>query len=196
MSEFKQQESVEPVPLPTIGATASALENGRTYQDVQFTEPYDVENPLDWPVSRKWVIVYILSAAGLNRIMVSTIMAPALPQIASDLGMNSTESAMSLSIYLLATALGPLLLGPLSEVYGRLVIMHASNVWFLIWNVVCGFAGNKATLIAARFLAGAGASAIYSLGAGILSDIWTAERRGRSMSGYQLFSLLGAAVGK
>lgn len=122
-------------------------------------------------------------------------MAPALPEIARDLHMNNTESVMAMSIYLLATAVGPLAIGPLSEVYGRLHILHASNVWFLIFNIVCGFAPNKGTLIAARFLAGFGASAIYPLSGGVLGDIWRPEQRGKSLGIYLLIPLLGSAVG-
>jgi MFS family permease len=128
--------------------------------------------------------------------MVSTIMAPALSTIALELDMNSAESVMALSIYLLATAFGPLLIGPLSEIYGRAPILHASNVWFLVWNIVCGFAKTKETLIAARFMAGFGASAIYALAGGVLGDIWRPEQRGKSLGVYWLIPLLGAAVGE
>ncbi|GKT47971.1 putative efflux pump mfs2 [Colletotrichum spaethianum] len=162
---------------------------------ITFARPYDAENPLDWPAGRKWMVTDVLSATGFNRIMVSTIMAPALTNIAAELHMTSTESAMALSIYLLATAFGPLIIGPMSEIYGRQVVLHASSVWFLIWNVLCGFAATKGTLIAARFLAGFGASAIYSLGGGVLGDVWRPEQRGQSLGVYLLIPLLGAAVG-
>ena len=127
--------------------------------------------------------------------MVSTIMAPALSLIATELDMNSVEAVMAMSSYMLATAFGPMLIGPLSEVYGRAPILHASNVWFLIWNLVCGFASTKGLLIAARLLAGLGASAIYSLAGGVLGDLWHPEQRGRSLGIYLLIPLLGAAVG-
>lgn len=163
---------------------------------VTFIQPYDAENPQDWATSRKWMVTDVLSATGFNRILVSTIMAPALTNIASELNMSSTEAAMSMSIYLLATAFGPLFIGPLSEIYGRRVILHSSNVWFLIWNILCGFAKTKGTLIAARFLAGFGASAIYALAGGVLGDLWRKEQRGKSLSIYLLIPLLAAAVGK
>jgi len=110
--------------------------------------------------------------------------------------MNSTEAAMALSIYQLSTAFGPLLIGPLSEIYGRKCILDASNVWFLVWNIACGFANTKGLLIAARFFAGFGASAIYALGGGVLGDVWRPEQRGRSLGIYLLIPLLGVAVGE
>ena len=51
----------------------------------------DPRNPLNWPTSRKWAVTDILSATGFNRIMVSTIMAPALPLIAKELDMTVND---------------------------------------------------------------------------------------------------------
>ncbi|KAK9416474.1 putative Efflux pump antibiotic resistance protein [Seiridium unicorne] len=181
---------VELAPIPS-----SAKNTSHDHYLVSFQIPFDAENPKDWPNGRKWAVTDVLSATGFNRIMVSTIMAPALSSIASELNMNSIESVMSLSIYVLATALGPLLIGPLSEMYGRQVVLHASNIWFLVWNIACGFANTKELLIAARFLAGFGASAIYALAGGVLGDVWRPEQRGRSLGTYLLIPLLGAAVG-
>ena len=127
--------------------------------------------------------------------MVSTIMAPAMNTIARELNMSSTEAVMALSIYTLATAFGPMLIGPLSEVYGRRIVLHVSNIWFLGFNLLCGFATNKQTLVAARFLAGFGASAIFSLSSGVLGDIWSAEQRGNTLSVYVVIPVLGGAIG-
>jgi hypothetical protein len=124
--------------IPTSAVTKTMKESDPFL--IAFELPYDAENPLEWPTNRKWMVTDVMSATSFNRIMVSTIMAPALSTIASELNMSPTESAMSLSIYLLATAFGPLFIGPLSEIYGRKAILHTSNVWFVIWNVVCGFA--------------------------------------------------------
>jgi hypothetical protein len=129
----------------------------------------------DWPAIKKWTVTGVLSATGCTRIMVSTIMAPALNTIAHDLRMNNTEAVMAMSVYLLATAFGPLIISPISEVYARTPILYATSIWFLIWNIVCGFSYNKGTLITARVFAGFGASAIYSLGGGVLRDVWRPE---------------------
>ncbi|KAF2012829.1 MFS general substrate transporter [Aaosphaeria arxii CBS 175.79] len=162
---------------------------------VEFDQQFDADNPKDWPTGRKWAVTDVLSATAFNRIMVSTIMAPALSTIGHELHMSPTESAMSLSIFLLATAFGPLFIGPLSEIYGRQPVLHGSNVWFLVWNIACGFANSKHLLIGARFLAGFGASSIYALAGGVMADLWRPEQRGRSLAMYILIPILGAAVG-
>ncbi|KAG0652520.1 Asparasone A synthesis mfs2 [Hyphodiscus hymeniophilus] len=196
--------------IADITASSMSLENGEkkytgtiatsasTPEDpflVKFSHSFECENPKDWPMLKKWTVTGVLSVTGFNRIMVSTIMAPALSTIALELHMNSTEAVMAMSVYLLATAFGPLVIGPLSEVYGRTPVLHATSIWFLIWNFVCGFSYNKGTLIAARLLAGFGASAIYALGGGVLGDVWRPEQRGQSLGLYMLIPLLAVAVG-
>jgi MFS family permease len=196
--EISPHDTITQVALSDVELAPIEPQNSKETDSfrVAFAEPYDADNPKDWPTDRKWAVTDVLSATGFNRIMVSTIMAPALSLIAKEFDMNMAQSAMALSIYLLATAFGPLVIGPVSEVYGRKPILHASNIWFLIWNLVCGFANSKEVLIASRFLAGFGASAIYALANGVLGDVWRPEQRGRSLSVYLLIPLLGAAVGK
>ena len=77
-----------------------------------FPGPVDVvvergtnDDPLSWPVSRKWVVTAALSATSLNRILVSTTMAPALPTtIGHDLNLTSLQTTAALSAFVLATA--------------------------------------------------------------------------------------------
>ncbi|KAF2869325.1 MFS multidrug transporter-like protein [Massariosphaeria phaeospora] len=155
----------------------------------------DADNPLNWSTKFKWGVTAAVSGMAFVRIMVSTMMAPAIGTIASELHMSTPEAFMALSVYLLAAVFGPLFIGPLSEVYGRKAIFHAASVWFLVWNLFCGFANSKGLLIATRLLAGFGASAAYSLAYGVLGDVWPPERRGRSVSLYLLIPLTGAAIG-
>lgn len=86
------------------------------------------------------------------------MMAPGLPDIAVHYHIgNPTIVALTLSIYLLAFAVGPLILGPLSEIYGRAWVLHLSNLFFLAFTLGCVFAPNTGSLIAFRFL---GASSV------------------------------------
>ena len=130
---------------------------------ITFIEPFDAQNPLQWTFRKKWLTTSVMSATAFIRITSSTIMAPALDTISADLHMNSIESSMALSVYLLASAFGPLVLAPLSEMYGRQRVLHVSNTWFLVWNLICGFAATKGLLIASRALAGFGGSVAYAV---------------------------------
>lgn len=88
------------------------------------------------------------------------MVAPALDSMALDLKVKSeTEKYLMMSIFLLAYALGPFIIAPLSEMYGRVVVLQSANMFYLVFNIVCGFATSPAQMFAFRFLSGFGGSA-------------------------------------
>jgi MFS family permease len=93
------------------------------------------------------------------------MIAPAVSSIAAELRITSdVEAQLTLSIFVLAYAVGPLFLGPLSEIYGRVVVLQLSNLFYLVWNLACGFAKSPGQLMAFRFLSGLGGSAPLAIG--------------------------------
>lgn len=106
----------------------------------------------------------LTSLGGLVTLMSGAMLAPALEVIGRDLNISQTEASLALSIYVLAFAFGPMLLAPCSEVFGRKYVWLAGGCWYILWNLLCGFARSKGLMIAARFLAGLGASAEFAVG--------------------------------
>ena len=57
------------------------------------------------------------------------MIAPAQPDINRELNIHSTiVSELVFSIFLLAFVIGPLFLAPLSEIYGRVIVLQIANV--------------------------------------------------------------------
>lgn len=84
-------------------------------------------------------------------------MAPALDSIQQDLQFSSsTMGVISLSVYLLGVAIVPLFTAPLSEVFGRMIVLQVTDMFFIIFNTLCGIAKTPNQLIGFRFLAGLG----------------------------------------
>lgn len=114
------------------------------------------------------------------RAMSSTIFAPGVPQAMRDLHSASKASAtLLISIYIIGLAVGPLLLSPLSETYGRTPIMHGTNVLFLVASVVCALSVNIPMLMIFRFLLGV---STVSLGGGYVADLMAPGQRQRAMN--------------
>lgn len=77
----------------------------------------DPENPKNWTMKRKWAAVLIVSSFTFISPVSSSMVAPGLVDMDRDLGVHDqVTSQMILSIFILAYAVGPLFLGPLSEV--------------------------------------------------------------------------------
>ncbi|TGJ85088.1 hypothetical protein E0Z10_g3701 [Xylaria hypoxylon] len=163
---------------------------------VTWTGPDDPENPKNWKFSKKWAAIFTVSLFSLISPISSSLMAPALGSIAHELDiMQAFERNLTLSVFVLAYAVGPLFWGPLSELYGRVIVLQLVNLIYLFFNLACGLARTKSQLIAFRFLAGLGGSAPLAVGGGVLSDLFAAEDRGKALSIYILAPLLGPAIG-
>lgn len=88
------------------------------------------------------------------------MVAPAIDDLVADLHITSEIlGQLIISNFVPAYAVGPFLLGPLSEVYGRTVVLQLSNLFFLVFNIGCGFAQTTTQMIVCRFFAGLGGSA-------------------------------------
>lgn len=156
----------------------------------------DPSNPHNWPAARKYVNTILLSALVFNTLMSSTMVAPALSQIRRDLNIASnTQTQLVLSIFVLSYAFGYFVWAPLSEVYGRKPVLQIANLWFLIWNLVCGFARNEATITIGRLFSGAGAAACLALGSGSMGEVWRPAQRGRSLAVLSVVTNCGPVVG-
>ena len=83
---------------------------------------------------------------------------------------------------ILGFAFGPLVLAPLSEMYGRVIVYNVCNVLYTVFTVACALATNMGMLIGFRFLAGTFGVSPITLGGGTIADMMPAEKRGAAMS--------------
>ncbi|KAK4871168.1 hypothetical protein LT330_000405 [Penicillium expansum] len=163
---------------------------------VNWDGPEDPENPKNWSNKKKWAAVITVSLFTFISPVSSSMVAPALPSLAADLKVtDEVVSQLMLSIFVLAYAVGPLFLGPLSEIYGRTIVLQLANLFFLVFNIGCAVSQTKVQMIVCRFFAGLGGSAPLAIGGGVLSDCFRAEERGKGIAIYSLAPLLGPALG-
>ncbi|CCD48772.1 hypothetical protein ACHAPC_005064 [Botrytis cinerea] len=121
-------------------------------------------------------ITVVVSLVAFMTGISSAIIAPASDVIAENFDIQTSfRKQLNFSIIRLAYVIGPLILAPLSEVYGRSLIFQASNVFFLIFNFVNGFADTEGEFLAFHFLSGLGACAPLTIGGSVLSDLWRPE---------------------
>ncbi|ELU42985.1 multidrug resistance protein 4 [Rhizoctonia solani AG-1 IA] len=189
------------------------MERG-TQKDGQDNWDEDPRNPRLWPGYRKWgAAAIVITHTDTLSALPGRMIAPGLPEIAHAFGItNSTVAALTLSIFILAYAIGPLFVTPLSEgslflsilvklipipsvVYGRSWPLHLSNIFFLVFNLACAWAPDTASLIVFRFFAGIGGSAPLTIGAGSIADLFHERDRAVAMSLFSLGPLMGPIIG-
>ncbi|KAK6835092.1 hypothetical protein PG987_009786 [Apiospora arundinis] len=195
----KKERDIEKHQQPLKRPSMVAPNTGASKRDPKLVEwdgPNDPENPRNWPSKKKWITMSIVSMFTLISPVSSTIVAPALSSVSAELHIISAfVSQLILSIFILAYAIGPLFLGPLSETYGRAIVLQLANLFYLAFNIGCGFAQTQGQLMAFRFLSGLGGSVPLVVGGGVLGDTFPPEKRGTAMAIYSLAPLLGPSIG-
>jgi multidrug resistance protein len=119
-----------------------------------------------------------------------------VPLVLQEFHSTSLEIAtFVVSVYLIGFAAGPILLAPLSEIYGRVPVYHVCNIGFVAFSVACALAPSLNALIAFRFLAGLFGVAPITNGGGTVADMVPQKQRGTVLAIYSLGPLLGPIIG-
>ncbi|HEX6134906.1 MAG TPA: MDR family MFS transporter [Longimicrobiales bacterium] len=111
-----------------------------------------------------------------------TIVATAMPSIASRLGGFSLYSWV-FSSYLLMQAVTTPIFGKLADLYGRKPVFIAGVTIFLAGSLLCGLAQSMGMLVLFRFVQGTGAGAVLPMSATLAGDLYSIRERGR-IQGY------------
>jgi MFS family permease len=86
------------------------------------------------------------------------------------------------SVYVLGFAFGPLVIAPMSEMWGRLKLYHSCSFLFFVCTIICAVSKSMSMLIVFRFLAGSVGAAPLALGGGTIADLIPIEQRATAMA--------------
>ena len=107
---------------------------------------------------------------------------PALPAIGEAMGASTASVQLTLSFYLVGFAGAQLILGPLSDRYGRRPVLIGGASVFVLASVACYFAVDIDSLIAARFFQAIGACAGGAVGRAAVRDIYETKESARLLA--------------
>src|SRR6202050_1241869 len=141
-------------------------------------QPVHEEQPTERSHEEIMVIIVALMLAMLLAALDQTIVATALPRIATALhGLNKLSWVAT--AYLLTSAVSTPLYGKISDQFGRKKVFQFAIILFLIGSALCGISQNMNQLVAFRALQGLGAGGLMSLSMTIVGDIVSPRQRGR-----------------
>ncbi|KAJ1739094.1 hypothetical protein LPJ78_005298 [Coemansia sp. RSA 989] len=141
------------------------------------------------------MIVIITAMTGLVSPLSANMYYPSITKVRDDL--NTTQSGITWTItsYVIAMAVFPLLWSNLADYIGRKPVYALSMLIFTCGSIGCALSQSLVALIASRVVQSAGSSAVQGAGAGTISDIYPREQRGTALGIYYLGPLLGPCLG-
>lgn len=124
-------------------------------------------------------LIVLLAATSAMGPAAMQILLPALPVIKDTFAVSNDVAQLTLSLSMLAIAMGTLVYGPLSDKYGRKPVMLAGLFVTLLGSAFCLVANSIETLILGRFVQAFGGAVGLVLARAIVRDVYGAEQAAR-----------------
>jgi DHA1 family bicyclomycin/chloramphenicol resistance-like MFS transporter len=128
---------------------------------------------------RLFVLLGVLAGAGPAAL---DMYVPALPRVASDLQVSTSAAQLTIAFYLAGLALGQLLFGQLSDVFGRRRPVLVGLLLFTVASALCFATSSLAALCAARLVQGAAGASGMAIGRSVVRDLYGTRASARYYS--------------
>ncbi|KAG9695006.1 MFS transporter, partial [Aureobasidium melanogenum] len=157
--------------------------------------PEDAGNPLNWSASFKWIVTAIVALSCFATAFASSAFSGGIRELVYGFHASTELITAGVSLFVLGFALGPLVWAPLSETIGRQKVFFATFACFSAFLAGCAGVNNIGSLLVLRFFAGSFGSSPFTNAGGVISDIFSAQERGRAITIFSLAPCLGPAIG-
>lgn len=155
----------------------------------------DQANPRNWSNGYKSWITFQLGMLALAASLGSSIIAPAEDAISKYTGVSHEVTVLSISLYILGFAFGPLCWAPVSEIWGRKWSMLPAMFALGLFSIGTATSKTAASIFITRFFGGIFGSAPVSNVSAALGDIWAPKARGTAVTFYAVAVVGGPTLG-
>jgi DHA1 family bicyclomycin/chloramphenicol resistance-like MFS transporter len=133
-------------------------------------------------VSSTFLQIAVLAALAATGTLATNILLPSLPQMAASLQVSSAAVTSAITVFLAVFALGQLVVGPISDRYGRRWPVLTGFAVFIAGSIWCGLATDLPGLLVGRVIQAAGACATSVLSRAIARDLFSGAALARAMA--------------
>jgi len=140
------------------------------------------------PPAPAWMGVLLTALVAFGAVSTDLYL-PSLPSIARDLETDVSRAQATLSVFMVAFACAQLVVGPLSDRFGRRPTLIGGLLLYILASVACIFAQTIDALLAARFVQALGACCGPVLSRAVVRDLFARADAAR------VLAYMGAAMG-
>lgn len=124
----------------------------------------------------------VICAFAATGMLATNIFLPSLAAMAADLHVSSAAITSTISVFLAIFAVGQLIVGPLSDRFGRQVPVLVGLCLFVSGTIWCAFAGDLASLLVGRAIQASGTCAATVLSRAIARDLFDGQALAKIMA--------------
>src|SRR5258707_15280358 len=133
-------------------------------------------------VSATFLEIAVLAMLAATGTLATNILLPSLPQMAASLKVSSAAVTSAITVFLAVFAVGQLVVGPISDRYGRRWPVLTGFAVFFAGSIWCGLATDLPGLLIGRVIQAAGACATSVLSRAIARDLFSGAALARAMA--------------
>ncbi|KAK6336518.1 hypothetical protein TWF696_002068 [Orbilia brochopaga] len=164
---------------------------------VDWDGPDDMRNPYNWSKGYRFFCLLTVSLMVFVVSIHSSMYASGIPGMMADFGIhNQTVLVLGVSSYLFGMGVAPLLLAPLSEMYGRRIVYFIGFAAFTILAIPTCVAQNVETIIIVRFFAALSGAVSISNSPGTIADLYqSTDERSKAFAVFAITAMNGPPMG-
>lgn len=129
-----------------------------------------------------WPTLIVLASLGAVAPISTDLYLPGFPALGDDLDVSASAVQLTLTAFLVGMAFGQLVMGPISDRYGRRRPMVASSVVCVVAAVVCALAPNLGVLVAGRLVGGFAGAGGMVIGRAVIADLVTGRAAAKAFT--------------
>jgi DHA1 family bicyclomycin/chloramphenicol resistance-like MFS transporter len=126
--------------------------------------------------------IAVLAGLAATGTLATNILLPSLPQMAVSLQVSSAAVTSAITVFLAVFAVGQLVVGPISDRYGRRWPVLTGFAVFFAGSIWCALANDLPSLLTGRVIQAAGACATSVLSRAIARDLFSGAALARAMA--------------
>jgi len=147
-----------------------------------------------FPLVRRPVPLWLLVLVTFSGTLAMHMFVPALTVAAQSLHVDAATIRMTISVYIFGLAVGQLVYGPLSDVFGRRPTLLAGLALYTAGGLAAALAPDVGVLVAARLVQAAGGCAGLLLGRAIVRDTAESNDAVRRLALMSLMTMVGPGL--
>jgi len=131
---------------------------------------------------KKGGLIFLITILSMIPPLATDLYMPGLPEMVTYFDTTTSMTSLTMTIFFIFMALGTLVLGPVSDKYGRKPVLVWSTVLTLVCSITCAFSPTITFLITARAFQAFGAGGMIAIGSALVKDSFEGAEMGRVLS--------------